>query len=226
MLSIREVNCTKADQLSAVAFFDSLTAMYDFKESVALDMFARTGDLTVVNYQDHVKELHLWELMPEHRGALVSRNPTSLQIGCSYETAEKCFTKYDLIVVDSPQGVHSDAEGRVHFEHFDVVRDILPRLCSESCVIVLYVNKSPYNKDIVGSHGYDKYSEYDYSSWMQARELFYGASQITEEVAIQAYRVAIGSWAKVEQVLMVPCFSDVSTLEPYAFRLALKIKRK
>lgn len=227
MLTIREVATTDADRRSAKSLFRTVLDTFDLKEAKALDMFARTGELTVVNYRAAVKELHLWELMPEHERALwLEHAPHTVKIGCSYQSAANCTDKFDFIVIDSPQGAHSDYQGKVHYEHFDVVRDLLPKLAADTCVVVLYVNKAPYNKDEFGSHGYDQYSEYDFPAWMMARRMFYGSIRITEEQAIAAYRGAVSHWATVDQVIVTPCHSDVPEYPPYAFRLALSLKRK
>lgn len=226
MLTIRAVSPSSADTASSTAFFQAVKAMYDLSEAKSLDMFARTGELTVVNYFSEVKELHLWELIPDHKEILESRfSPASLRIGCSYQASMLVDEKYDFIVVDSPQGAHHDYDGKVHFEHFDVVEGILPKLCADECIVVLYVNKKPYDREEMGSHGYDIYSEYDFTAWMQARENFYLSSTISEAGAIAAYTFAVREWAKVESAVMVPCFSDVPGYPPYAFRLALKLKR-
>lgn len=227
MLTIREVATTDADQRSARSMFRTVLDSFDLKEAKALDMFARTGELTVVNYRHAVKELHLWELMPEHERALwLEHAPHTVKIGCSYQSALNCTDKFDFIVIDSPQGAHSDYSGAVHYEHFDVVRELLPKLAADNCVVVLYVNKAPYNKEELGSHGYDQYSEYDFPAWMQARRMFYGSIRVTEEQAIKAYRDTVQEWATVDQVIVTPCHSDVPGYPPYAFRLALSMKRK
>lgn len=229
-LSIRQVATSTADQASAREFFNQLIALFDLSNARALDMFARTGELTVESYKHAVGELHCWELAPEHEQTLIERhNPKSVIIGDSYLTALQAIDmgeKYDLVVVDSPQGAHSDSAGYVHYEHFDIVRSLLKDMVGDEALIVLYVNKKPYNKDELGSHGYDQYSEYDFAAWMAAREKFYGDKHITEEQAISAYRSALSSWATVEQVLVTPCHSDVPGYAPYAFRLGLRIKRK
>lgn len=227
MLSIREVMTTEADQKSAQTFFQAVSEIFDLSEAKALDMFARTGELTVVNYKNAVKELHCWELMPDHEETLrVLHNPAEIRIGCAYNSALATDHEFDFIVIDSPQGAHSDHFGLVHFEHFDIVKDFLRPMVADECIVVLYVNKSPYDKNVVGSHGYDQYSEYNYNAWMVARQDFYGSAVVTEEEAIAAYRKAVGGWATIEQVLTVPCFSDVPDMPPYAFRIALKLSRK
>lgn len=226
-MKIREVDTTEADRTSAEVFFRALSRMWDLKKVDALDMFARNGQLTVSRYGHKVKNLDLWELAEEHRKSLENFQPRDVRIGCSYSTLSRCHRKYGLIVIDTPQGVHSNYAGVARYEHFDVLSEI-GTIMDDQCIIVLYVNKMPYNKKEMGSHGYDQYSEYDYEAWMKARAQFYGGDgrQITEEEALAAYRLKMVSqkyW--VDQVLMVPCFSDVPGYLPYAFRLALSCRK-
>lgn len=226
-MRVRELEVGVADTRSAVTFFSALLQVYDLSEAKALDMFARTGALTVCNYAGKVHELHLWELGAEHKAALLGYMPTQLRIGCSYESAEQVSEKFDFVVVDSPQGAHKDYAGVVHYEHFDLVNFVLPKLLSDHSVVVLYVNKRPYNKDDVGSHGYDEYEDaYNYEAWMSARQEFYGSSVITEEQAVQAYRNVLNEAGFiVDSFIIVPCFSDVPGLQPYAFRVAFELER-
>ena len=73
-MKVREVRVSDADQKSAKILFDTLKSFYDLSKSTALDMFARTGDLTVKNYADDVYELDLWELGSEHLPALLNKS--------------------------------------------------------------------------------------------------------------------------------------------------------
>lgn len=225
-MKVREVNVSEADKASARIFFNAVCDFYDLKSAKALDMFARTGDLTVVNYAARVSELHLWELGGEHEEALRAFNPASVHIGCSYQTAIAVEDRFDFIVIDSPQGAHHDYNGTVHYEHFDVLEDVLPKLVSKEAVVVLYVNKRPYDKNVLGEFGYDQYAEYDFKSWMEARIVFYGTSVISEGQALDAYKKCLTKIGMtVENALVTPCYSDVPGYEPYAFRVALKVKR-
>lgn len=225
-MKVRQVGVSGADKASAAVFFEAVCSFYDLSNAVALDMFARTGELTVTNYHEHVGEIHLWELGPEHAKALGEFQPEEVHIGCSYRQAESCHTKFDFVVVDSPQGAHHDYKGCVHYEHFDLIRYVVPPMLKDEAIVVLYVNKRPYNKDVLGEHGYDLYEEYDYDAWMDARRAFYGASDIAEEDAIRAYRTVLGAAGfAVSGMVITPCYSDVPGYPPYAFRLALRVVR-
>lgn len=226
-MQIREVNCTDADKRSAGVFFTALKAFYDLSTVTALDMFARNGQLTVANYAGAVEALDVWELMSEHAHDLASFAPREVLIGCSYGHLESCQSTYGLIVIDTPQGIHTDAEGVERFEHFDVLGQI-DKLVADKALIVLYVNKRPYDKDEVGDHGYDQYASYDFPRWMERRKEFYGVNpqDVGEEDAIRAYRrVLMGQGLKLTNVLSVPCYSDVPGFDPYAYRVCLEVAR-
>lgn len=225
-MRIRSIDVSESDKKSAKLFFDTLAGFYDFGEE-ALDMFARDGALTVSCYAYKVQNLDVWELMGVHEKALRNFRPRDLVIGCTYQTLESCDRKYDLVVIDTPQGIHHDHQHVPHVEHFDVMRQV-GRILKDRALIVLYVNKRPYNRDEVGDHGYDQYDEYDFKKWMQARQEFYDydPQNLTEERAMAAYRRVLGAQGlSVKSQLTVPCYSDVPGFEPYAFRLGLEVSR-
>ena len=147
-MQVRTVNVSDADGKSAQLFFDALTGFYDLSDAVALDMFARNGQLTVSKYADKVREVDAWELSAEHREALfaISDKVENVTIGCSYLGALTARRRYDMIVIDSPQGAHRDFSGSIRFEHFYALQQ-LKRLAKDRCIVVLYVNKEPYNKN-------------------------------------------------------------------------------
>jgi len=225
-MKIREVDTSVADQKSADVFFSALQEMWDLSGATALDMFARNGQLTVSRYGYNVPFIDLWELSEEHHEALSKFGPRNLKIGCSYSALAQCKDKYDLIVIDTPQGVHCDYAGIERFEHFDVL-ERLGRIMKPKCLVVVYVNLRPYDRDKLGSHGYDQYEEYNYDAWMKARQKFYGtwrAEKLTEEKALEGYRRAMALLGyEIDQTLMVPCYSDVAGYPPYAFRLGLAV---
>jgi hypothetical protein len=226
-MDIRLVDVSEADIASARIFFNVLTEYYDTSEFSVLDMFARNGQLTIDNYKGKVKRVEAWELMEQHREALDAKKVDSICIGCSYQTAKIKEGKYDMIVIDTPQGIHTSFDGKQCVEHLSAIESALP-LTKDNCIIVLYVNKKPYNKDEYGSHGYDEYSEYNYKLWMDHRKQFYqtGDGNITEAQAIISYTALLSGFGyNVKNVIAVPCFSDVAGIEPYAFRLALEITK-
>jgi hypothetical protein len=232
-VKIRQVNVSDSDKMSARAFFDALGRFWDLKSRRALDAFARNGQLTVQMYTRLALGTYIeaWELGEEHREALVNLGVSTVHIGDSYARAEAFQDKFDMVVIDTPQGAHHDSTGAVHFEHFDFFRLTLQNLLKDQGLVVLYVNKHPYDKNEVGSHGYDEYDEYDFGAWMQTRAKFYDcdvgyAGTLAEEYMIKAYRrVASEQGWSLGSMLTVPCFSDVPGRAPYAFRLALELRR-
>lgn len=224
-MKVKTYHTSIADQVSARVFFDSLLALYDVT-GPTLDMFARNGELTVTSYKDKIAgPLDLWELGPEHADALRAFQPRDVRIGCSYLHMAATENRYEMVVVDTPQGIHRDGRGHLHAEHFGVVWNI-GKLLQPHAVIVLYCNKRPYNRDTEGSHGYDEYAEYDFDTWMEKRAEFYGwkATDVPEEAMIEAYRrVLLAQGFKVRGVHITPCHSDVPGKEPYAFRLGLEV---
>jgi hypothetical protein len=222
---IRQLDTTVADQASAQVFFSALFRAYDLDHAKVLDAFARNGQLTVRSYHDFLSDprtqLEVWELQPEHETALKMLTP-QVQIGDSYQLIRTVrHGMYDLLVVDTPQGLHRSTDGRVHAEHWDFVEDALPTVRAGG-VVVLYVNKEPYDARLVGSHGYDQYPEYDYVEWMWTRQELYGFSRGTEEAFLHRYRQLFKRAGRViTSMLMTPCHSDVPGLAPYAFRLAV-----
>lgn len=226
-MKVRITDTTEADRLSAQVFFQAVTSYYDLTIGVALDAFARNGQLTVANYYDKVGVIDAWELGAEHAKALEQFNCRNIKIGCSYVTAKVSGSKaYDLVVVDTPQGLHKDACGSTCAEHFDFLPLLEGLLKPERALTVLYCNKKPYDRDAVGNHGYDDYAEYSFEDWMRRREQFYGTStpqDVTEAEMLQAYEHAFAKIGrKIVSTVMVPCFSDVPGKEPYAFRLAIE----
>jgi hypothetical protein len=228
-MKVRETHVSDSDKWSAKVFFDALLAFWDLKKGAVLDAFARNGQLTLNNYAGRVGDTTAWELGEEHRTALERFDLYDLQIGDSYALAKQCEDRFDMIVVDTPQGAHKDSEGKVHFEHFDFLHCVLGWLLKDRGVVVLYVNKVPYDKNREGSHGYDEYAEYDFPAWMRARSDFYGTGcecRVTEDQALAGYRRVIEheGW-ELKNTLLVPCFSDVPNREPYSFRVGLEVQK-
>jgi hypothetical protein len=175
-----------------------------------------------------VKAADAWELCPDHAQALRSMGAREIRIGCSYRSLEETQRRYGLIVVDTPQGVHANCQGERRVEHFGVL-DRIDRLVAERAVIVLYVNRQPYDKAELGEHGYDRYEDYDFGYWMNVRSFFYSTDvpdDVSEERALGAYRRRLSACGlRVVNTLTVPCHSDVAGYPPYAFRLALEVER-
>lgn len=224
-MEIKTKDTTEADQISAKTLFDALKTLrslyWGTGNVTALDAFARNGQLTVSAYSEWVDSFDCWELSPEHERDLLKLGAMDVRIGCSYAQAQVSDQRYNLVVIDTPQGVHRSADGFDRVEHFKFLDMVYSRLIGTRAVIVLYVNREPYNRNVVGEHGYDKYEEYDFDRWMEARKKFYGMAKITESLAMDAYRdQAEKHGFELRLPLIVPCLSDVPGRAPYAFRLA------
>lgn len=234
-MQVKTVNATEADKISAKVLFDSLFALRDLywpdqKPLRVLDAFARNGQLTVSQTVGRPKtKVSAWELGVEHMDALEQLGCDEIKIGCSYKHMEEAIAEgkeYDLIVIDTPQGLHNSADGKVRVEHFDFLAESLDLMPEDGGVFVLYVNTSPYDAGSIGEHGYDKYHEYDFGKWMEARTKFYGQSVFPIDMAVEEYRARLESWGySMEQVMVIPCLSDVPDKEPYAYRIAFKAQK-
>lgn len=230
-MQIRQLNVSDADKLSALVFFKALFSIYELRSARVLDAFARNGQLTVNSYRPYLadpdSQLECWELSGEHKEAL-EKLTVQVKIGCSYDLsiqAVKDKKKYELVVVDTPQGMHKTAQDFLCCEHFDFLSHAL-NLLADKGVVVLYVNKHPYDRSTVGSHGYDEYVEYNYKQWMTRRWQFYGFERANEADFIDAYTDLLIAWGwQVKSLISIPCFSDVPGIKPYAFRLGLQLSR-
>lgn len=228
-MQVRTTDITAADKLSATVFFNSLSQLFNLSDAYVLDAFARNGQLTVSAYKNLVNRTGItcWELGAEHEAALMKLS-NDVHIGCSYQMAQEDHDNgivFDMIVIDTPQGLHNDCYGVAHAEHFDFL-EAACKLIDQEGILVLYVNKKPYNKEEVGSYGYDEYAEYNFNAWMTTRTTFYGQANITEEQAIAAYRKHLFFQGFViKSVIATPCISDVPGMPAYAFRLGLAIER-
>jgi hypothetical protein len=98
-------------------------------------------------------------------------------------------------------------------------------LLRQGAIVVLYVNKQPYDVKTQGLHGYDTYPEYDYGEWMYQRQMLYGFMRSPhEERFIDAYRrLFMQEGRKVHSMLLTPCHSDVPGMGQYSFRVGFSI---
>lgn len=207
-------------------FFHALAGSYELHKLDALDMFARAGAHTVSRYWSKVASLALWELNEEHRMTLQELYlPTEVKIGCSYAEMRQTTKKFGLIVVDSPQGLHTDSDGLIRCEHFEVLTS-LPVIMQDRCIVTLYVNKEPYNAAEVGSRGQDTYDVFDWESWMDHRARFYCTStpaKISLATAMLEYqRLFAGMGIKIASEIVQPCFVD-GVGRPAACYVALEL---
>ncbi|MDH5184869.1 MAG: hypothetical protein OEX12_13385 [Gammaproteobacteria bacterium] len=233
MTKIRELPKSLADTRSAELLFNAIADFYDMSQATVLDMFARDGAITIRSYQDKVRNVHAWELDGKHERILSNINNVSeVVVGCSYTHLQRSKGTlqghYDMVVLDTPLGLHRDEEGNTRCEHFDALRGVIDSgILKDKSLIVMYCNRNPYNRDEIGSHGYDEYEDYNFDEWMALRATFYKVSgPLTEEQMISAYRsVALQYGYQLSGVIATPCHSDIQGSPPYAFRLCLELTK-
>lgn len=242
-MQVKTVNATDADKASAVVLFKTLFGMRElFWPTVrlshslrVLEPFARNGQLTIKSYCDDYNVIvEAWELNKEHLPALKAMPAVySTSIGCSYGLLAKYFDRLaavppDVVVIDTPQGIHHDENNSPYVEHFDFLQAVFTLFKKSGGVVVLYVNLDPYDAKAQGEHGYDTYKEYDFVEWQKKRALYYhGTSTVvplTASCALTKYEAEAKLFnLKLSLPLMVPCYSDVPGKDPYAFQLAFRV---
>lgn len=123
----------------------------------ALDFFAREGDWQTQYYANRVAEIHAWELDPTFEGKLKENLPTNakIAIGDSHVMAKSCKEKFDLIVLDNPQGCYGS-----YCEHFDALPLAL-KLLKEEGIVIFNVKYKPFDYE-------------DKKEWQRRRNKFYG----------------------------------------------------
>lgn len=212
---------TALDRQFHARFCMEIKNRYPHYVGSALDMFARKGDMSVVNCPDWMWDA--WEIEPTCRVALESLGCRKVVIGDTYDIVQNWPFKYDMIWVDGPQGIFPDSKGGRHSEHLDLIPQALSMLRHGWGLLVLYVNKEPYNKVQEGDFGLDTYSEYDFDEWMKNRVDFYGKCVITESEALLSYETLIRRCGYgVKSMMMWPSIMDMPGMPP-SFRLVLEI---
>ena len=146
----------------------------DLGNMTALDFFAREGDWQTSYYANLVSKIHAWEIDPNFEVSLRKNLPSNaeIKIGDSYEHARECREKFDLIVLDNPQGCF----GRDYCEHFEAIPVILP-LLKDVCILIFNVKSKPFNYE-------------DKAEWRKKRDDFYGvdATELSEEFIHNFYK--------------------------------------
>lgn len=130
----------------------------EFSKIRALDFFAREGDWQTFYYANLVSEIHAWEIDPTCEESLRNNLPlgAKIVIGDSHELAKSCNEKFDMIVLDNPQGCY----GTGYCEHFDALGVIFP-LLSDRSLLIFNVKVKPFNYE-------------DKLEWQRRRNEFYG----------------------------------------------------
>ena len=145
----------------------------DLSSMKALDFFAREGDWQTAYYANLVAEIHAWEINPLFESSLRSNLPSNAKIviGDSHSLASTCTEKFDLIVLDNPQGCY----GESYCEHFESLDAVIP-LLNDSSILILNVKTKPFNYE-------------DKHEWRQRRNQYYGqdAIELKEDFVLSFY---------------------------------------
>ena len=144
---------------------------------VALDFFAREGSWQTMHYAEKVKKLYAWEINPDFENSLKNNLPSGSQIsiGDSFEIAKTTKEKFDLIVLDNPQGCF----GKSYCEHFDALPAALELMSNEG-VIIFNIKTQPYNYE-------------NNVPWQKRRNEFYGieSSNLEKDFIFNFYNTYI-----------------------------------
>lgn len=224
---LKRIVASEAVSKSSSVFFKSLSQLYALVGMKVLSPFSGEGKDTISSYLPLVdtEKLECWTLNDEQTKAIAGMGIENVQQGCAYMLVKHAMLdgkKYDLIDLDTPQGVHKDWHGAQMVEHFTFFRECLS-LIDEKGLLVVCVNKNPY--DAAKLEG--KKLPFSYMHWLAGRRSFYGTETVTEEQAIAAYRHVLEEYGfELVHVVLHPIASDVIVLPPYKFRMALEIRLK
>lgn len=181
---------------------------FRLKERDALEAFAREGDWHTIHYAARMRSLEAWEINASHipnlrRNLPLStiRNVDSISFATTYRR------KFDLIVVDNPQGLFGPASK--YCEHFDFL-PLAINMLRDPGAIVFNINVRPYD---YGLH----------PEWQERRERFYqgmNTSDLELEALLRHYTSIFGcaGWS----VRYSKCYRRSSFLY-YAMFLLMKI---
>jgi len=133
-----------------------------FEELTALDFFARDASWQTVYYANKVKKIYAWEVENKFKNDLINNLPPQSQvvIGDSHELILKEFQKFDLIVIDNPQGCYGS--NKQYCEHFEALPLCLKNT-SDNPIVLFNVKTKPFNYE-------------DKSLWQNERQKFYKKS--------------------------------------------------
>jgi len=100
----------------------------------SLELFGAKGELHTKDYAHKVASLEVWEINPRNEAAL-RRNLSmaDVKITNSYDEIKKTQKKYDLIVIDNPDGMHGE-----HCEHFDLFPDVF-QIAKDQAILLIDV---------------------------------------------------------------------------------------
>ena len=216
-----------ADAHSDFDFFSNLLSFYTITGN-SLELCSGDGARTIASYRALIDgPLDVCEISSKHKPALMELDLRKITFDCSYRYVQDSKEKYQMVVVEGPQGTHKDWLGNMHAEHLGFIPSVT-KIMEDHSLLVLYCNRRPYNRAVFGHHGCDKYDTYDYNLWMKMRKAFFNHSpqSIPYHVMLKTYTDKLeGAGFRVVNVFMQPCYSDVPELPPYGFRLGLELEK-
>ncbi len=100
-----------------------------------LEVFGYKGEYHTMNYQEFVKELHVWEWAADCEDSLKQNLPKAkIKITDSYKEIKETTIKFDLVVVDNHQGIFGDD----YCEHFEMLPNVF-RVLKDEAIIILNI---------------------------------------------------------------------------------------
>lgn len=147
------------------------------KDKFALDFFAREGDWQTAFYAKKVKKVVAWEINPKFEEKLYKNLPLTAEItiGDSFKLALSETRKFDMIVIDNPQGCFG--EENFYCEHFEAL-SFIPKLLKKDGILVFNVKLKPWNYN-------------DNFIWQKRRNEFYklnDCSNLTQDFVLEFYK--------------------------------------
>lgn len=203
---------------------DLKTIGYDLSQMQSADFFARTGDFFTKDFSDEVKSIDCYEIESKYSTELHKNIPNAkIFIKDSIKFINNSKANYDLISLDSPQGIYGP-----YCEHFDFIHNI-GNMFDKKCIVMFVVNLTPYDpKDVDNSNKRDDYGMSDNQEWYEIRMDYYetDSKDISKEYAISFYTDLFqenGLDAKFLTSSFVP--SHIDNVEPYVIRFAFELKK-
>ncbi len=175
---------------------------------IALDFFAREGDWQTFYYAQKVLCVHAWEIDPKFEANLRKNLPSNSQItiGDSFEIIKNNSQKFDMVVLDNPQGCF----GQNKCEHFDALPLILDHV-SNDCIIIFNVKTEPFDYE-------------DKIEWKKRRNEFYGieASNLKKDFIFKFYK----EFFKIRGFDTIFSFLEPRPQEDHLYSFAVILKRE
>jgi len=184
----------------------------DLKNMIALDFFARQGDWQTMHYADKVLETHAWEINESYKKNLIKNLPNNSKvlIGDSFDLAKKESKKFDMIIIDNPQGCFG--ENYEHCEHFEAIDAGIRLLKYEGGILIFNVKTKPFNYD-------------SNIRWQRRRNTFYlveDASDLSEDFMFNFYK----NYLSLGNFHTDFIFWEKRPQESGLYEMAVKIRRK